>query len=695
VHHRMRIGAGALCALGLAGLLALSLAVSSATAAVPAWSTYDHDGLRSASDPDSGTPVAPVPAWGAEAALDGQVFAQPLVYGSQMYVATENDTIYALDAATGAVVWHRSVGTAVPSADLPCGDISPTVGITSTPVIDAFNGRLYAVLDNLTGTTVQHRLIALDLATGNPVAGFPVPVDPLGSDPKALLQRASLALAGGRVIIPYGGNSGDCGTYHGWLVSVAQDGSGTPSTFEADPGSGDHGGAIWGSGDAPSVDAAGHIFASTGNGFPPAGATTPDLQESVVELDPSLNMLAHWTASNWQALDSSDQDLGSSEPLPLPGGLLFAAGKDGVGRLLSAGALGTAGQVFSAPACGSGGVFGASLYRAGVIYVPCAGGLVALSLSLSPSPSFTVMPGFSAPAAASGPPVFAGGLVWSTGWRGSQILYGLDPATGAIRFQQSQSPGIFNHFTTPSAGGGRLFVAVGSNVTALRISSFPPPSNTTLVASANPSRADAPVTLTAIVGPLPNAGTVSFEEAGSALAGCGAAAVNPFTGRASCRASLPAGSHTLRAVYSGDQYFAASTSTPLAEIITAGATKPPARPKLSAVRLGSHRFTARRGTRLQLTLSEPAALQVQISRTLSGRRIKRGRCRAGAKRGTRCVIDHRARRLKFHGRRGRNSLRLNLARLSAGHYIATVLARATGGTSRTVTVRFEIVRPAH
>ena len=688
MHHRIGSATGAIRALGLAGILALSLAAAPAGAAVPAWTTYDHDGLRTAIDPDSVSPVAPVPAWSAAAALDGQVFAQPLVYGSRVYVATENDTIYALDAATGAVVWRRSVGTPVPAADLPCGDIMPTVGITSTPAIDALGGRIYAVLDNFDGTAVQHRLVALNLATGDPVAGFPVVVDPPGADPKALLQRASLALDGGRVIIPYGGNAGDCSVYHGWLVSVAQDGSGTPSTFEVDPGAGEHGGAIWGSGDGPSLDLAGHIFASTGNGF---GSTTPDLQESVVELDPSLTLLAHWTASNWQALDNSDLDLGSSEPLPLPGGLLFEIGKDGVGRLLSAGALSTAGQVFSAPACGSGGGFGASLYRAGVIYVPCSGGLVALALSLSPSPSFTALPGWSAPAGASGPPIFAGTLVWSTGWRSSQVLYGLDPATGAIRFQES--PGTFNHFATPSAGGGRLFVAVGSNVTALTISSFPPASTTTLVASADPSPANTPVTLTAAVAPLPDAGTVSFEQAGTALAGCAAAAVNPFTGRASCRASLPVGSHTLRAAYSGDQYFAASTSGTLAEVIKAGPAKPPARPKVSAVRLLSHKFTARSGTRLRLRLSEPATLRVQVSKTLSGRRIKRGRCRVGAKKGTRCVIEHRARRLRFHGKRGRNRLRLNLRRLSPGHYIATIIAHGAGGrTSRTVTVRFEIVR---
>jgi outer membrane protein assembly factor BamB len=226
--------------MGLAALMA-----GAAGAAVPAWTSYDHDGGRSATDPDSGAPVGPTAAWGP-VSVDGDMYAQPLVSGSEVVVATENDSVYALNAATGAVLWQRSLGTPVPSGDLPCGDIAPTVGITSTPAIDPSTGRIYAVADVLSGSAVNHELFALDTATGAIVAGFPVAVDPPGSDHTALLQRASLALDAGRVIIPYGGNSGDCSTYHGWLVSVAQDGSGTPTTFEVNAAAGEHGGAIWG-----------------------------------------------------------------------------------------------------------------------------------------------------------------------------------------------------------------------------------------------------------------------------------------------------------------------------------------------------------------------------------------------------------------------------------------------------------------
>jgi outer membrane protein assembly factor BamB len=601
-----------------------------------------------------------------------------------VYVATENDSVYALNAATGAVVWQRSLGTPVPSGDLPCGDISPTVGITSTPALDPSTDRIYVVADVLSGAAVNHELFALDAATGAAVAGFPVAVDPPGSDHTALLQRASLALDGGRVIIPYGGNAGDCGTYHGWLVSAAEDGSGTPTTFEVNAPAGEHGGAIWGSGDAPAVDSAGHVFVETGNGF--SSSTTPDLQESVVELDPTLNVLDHWTPTNWKTLDDNDTDLGSMEPLQVPGSMLFVNGKDGVGRLISATALGTTGQVFNAPVCSSGGAFGAPLFHGGVIYVPCSGGLTAVSLA-SNSQSFTSTPGFSAPSGASGPPIFAGGLVWSTGWRSTQILYGLDPATGAVRYQQNI--GTFDHFATPSAGGGRLFVAAGSKVSALTISAFPPATTTALYVSPNPAIAGTPVALSASVTPTPDGGTVAFRSGATVVRGCEAVVVQPTTGVAICQTTLSRGTHALQAVYAGDPYFGPSTSAPLSERVT------PAAPSLSHVRLGARRVTARAGIALRLTLSEAAQLHVSIGRLLSGHKVKR-RCRAGRGHGPLCTVTRRARRISFHGRRGSIRRHLKLRGLTPGRYAVAVSAVGPGGRrSHTVTIRFAIIRPGH
>lgn len=130
--------------------------------------------------------------------LDGDVYGQPLVYGSNVYVATENDTVYALSAATGQVVWSRHLATPVPSTDLPCGDIDPSVGITGTPVIDPAPGAIYVVADTLNGSTIQHQLFGLNLSDGSPTAGLPIGVDPAGSIAKNQLQRAALALDAGR-----------------------------------------------------------------------------------------------------------------------------------------------------------------------------------------------------------------------------------------------------------------------------------------------------------------------------------------------------------------------------------------------------------------------------------------------------------------------------------------------------------------
>jgi len=205
-----------------------------AAAAGPAWTTYRHDGARSGIDPDFTSPITPTQAWQSPA-LDGPVWGQPLVYGTRVYVATENDTVYALDAATGNVVWSKHLATPVPASKLPCGDVSP-VGITSTPVIDPATGAIYVVGDTWDGTnssSIQHVLFGLNTADGSPTAGRPIAVDPPGSLHTAQLQRPGLALDAGKVIVGYGGNDGDCSTYHGWLVAVPE-GGGALQTFEVD-----------------------------------------------------------------------------------------------------------------------------------------------------------------------------------------------------------------------------------------------------------------------------------------------------------------------------------------------------------------------------------------------------------------------------------------------------------------------------
>jgi outer membrane protein assembly factor BamB len=528
-------------------VMALVMAVQAvlgayAGAAFPAWTTYRHDEARSGIDPDSTSPVAPSQTWQTPS-LDGVVYAQPLVYGSFVYVATENDTVYELDASTGAVVWLRHLATPEPSSAAPCGDISPSIGITSTPVIDPATNRIYIVGSVSASGAVHHELFALDLSSGQAIAGFPIWVDPpypSGGAAVNQLQRAGLALDGGRILIGYGGNDGDCSTYWGWLVSAPTDGTTGLSSFQADVSHTE--GAIWASGNAPLVDAAGNVFVATGNGN---GNSTsdPEYGDSVVKLSALASPLDWWAPLNWQSLDSSDGDLGSSMPTLLSGKFLLQSGKDGNGYLLNGAGLGhVTSAVAETPFC-SLGSYGGSVYDPAnsTIYAACTGGLRALSLGSGSPPSLAAKAGFSAPADATGPPMIAGGLVWVTN-HSTGTLYGLDLTSGATRSHLPipENGSQVNHFASPSAGGGRLFVGSGDQVTAYTIAQPAVSSTTTtLVSSANPAPAGTAVSLTAAVVPAPAAGTVTFTDGGARISGCSGIAMSAATaGQAVCHAAF-------------------------------------------------------------------------------------------------------------------------------------------------------------
>lgn len=444
--------------------LALILLASLPAVASADWTTYRGDGARSGVDTSSTGSLPFAAAW-TSANLGGAIWGQPLVHDGLVIVATENDEVVALSESTGQVVWQAAAGTPVPSSMLPCGDISPTVGITSTPVIDPASNEVFAVADTLNGATIEHKLYAFNLSTGAAVAGFPVDMEPPGDDPAAQLQRGALALDNGEIVAGYGGNDGDCSTYHGWLVAVSESGGAVGQPFEVDPGAGDDEGAIWGAGDGPAVDSSGDLWAATGNGN---SGSTYGYQESVLKLGPALNLLDNWAPSDWQSLDSSDLDLGSTEPLLLPGNLVFEIGKQGIGYLLSASHLGGEGAspAYQAKVCA--GSWGGAIYSGGVIYVTCSDGLRALALNAS-APSFSALGTWQVNSAIKGPPTIAGGLVWATdaGTNDGTTLYGLNLQTGQVVVKQATP--TMEHFATPSASDGKLFLATGSTVEAYTI----------------------------------------------------------------------------------------------------------------------------------------------------------------------------------------------------------------------------------
>jgi hypothetical protein len=446
-------------------LVVLALLVSSCN-----WLVYHGSPIGSGVDPSGTSFTSAHQAW-VSPALGGELYGEPLVLGSRVLAATESDAVVALSATDGSVLWSTSVGTPVPSGDLPCGDITPTVGITSTPVVDPTRNEVFVVADQLVGTAIQHRLYGLDVTTGAVL--LDQVVDPPGSDPKALLQRVALTLDDGQVVFGFGGNSGDCSDYHGWVEAVPETG-GTARTFEVDSGTGQSQGAIWMGGAALVVDGSGNLWVAAGNGSSNKAGDAYDDSDSVLELSPQLTLLQSFTPSTWLNDNLTDADLGSSSPAVLPDGLVFQAGKSGKGYLLEAAKLGgIGGQVAELDGLCSGVVDGGDAFNGSVVYAPCSAGVEAVRVGTSP-PSLTLL--WRTATGSKGPPILAGGLVWTIN---GTSLYGLDPATGVatVRFTLS---GEANHFPTPAVGDGLLLAPTTDQVTAFT----PPPVTSVLVPAA-------------------------------------------------------------------------------------------------------------------------------------------------------------------------------------------------------------------
>jgi len=471
----------------LAALLACLLAAALATPArgEARWTTYHRDAARSGNDPEAGTPVAPTLAWQSPA-LGAPIYGQPLVLGARVYVATVGDRIYALEASSGKVIWEKSAGTPVPASELPCGDITPTVGIVGTPVIDPATGAIYAVADTWDASKKEahHVLKGYALTGGEELLS--TPVDPPGSDPKAQLQRTALNLDNGGVIFGMGGNDGDCGDYRGMVVSVPESG-GAPSYWIYQPAPpATSGGAVW-SPSGPAVDVAGRIYAANGNPNTPGTeqAETYDYSDSVIGLEPSLSLSGYFKPESWLVDSNNDRDLGSAGPELLPGGVLFQSGKNDIGYLLDEATLSSgAAALYSHQVCGGAGSFGGDAFANATIYVPCADGTRALAYNQG---AHTFSELWRGPTEAIGSPILSAGLVWvpSTrfGGHSGSTLYGLEVATGKARYTLTLPSPVADHFASPSAAAGRLLLATGESVSAYRIAE-PLPAVATGAASA-------------------------------------------------------------------------------------------------------------------------------------------------------------------------------------------------------------------
>jgi hypothetical protein len=300
--------------------------------------------------------------------LDGYVYGAPLILSSQtingakhnvLYVATENDSVYAYDADTcggGTPLWKVSL---MQSGETPLADeaILPYAGVTSTPVIDPASGTLYVVSTEQSSAGGTFRLSALNVTTGAQKFGGPVTINAsvaaTNSDSvnsvqtldTSCLQRAALLLANGNVYIGFGG------CHSGWLLAYNASTLAQVGVFNASPklnGEGNFAsaGGIWMGGAGPVADSDGNVYVTTGNG-PWDGQSA--WGDSVLKFGSSpvsgangtMQPIDYFTPSIYQFMDCDDADLAAGGLLLIPGSTtLIAGGKTGTLYLVNSTDLG-------------------------------------------------------------------------------------------------------------------------------------------------------------------------------------------------------------------------------------------------------------------------------------------------------------------------------------------------------------------
>jgi len=277
--------------------------------------------------------------------VDGQVYAQPLVLSNVsigggthnvVYVATENDSLYALDANTGAQYWKVSLGTPESSANLPvghgnCTNITPQYGITATPVIDPTAGTIFAVARQ----GYNYELHALAVGTGVEKSGFPVTISGSASgitfDGSTQHIRPALLLENGHIIFAAGSHC-DWETWYGWVFAYNATSAKQEGIINLEPTG--HCAGVWMSGGGIAADSSGNLYLATGNS---EEFLAPDYGDSVVKLALStttgLSVTDYFTPSKASSYGTggADTDVGSGGVLLIPNtSRLAQIGKSGV-----------------------------------------------------------------------------------------------------------------------------------------------------------------------------------------------------------------------------------------------------------------------------------------------------------------------------------------------------------------------------
>ena len=453
--------------------------------------------------------------------VDAGVDAEPLYVSNLslvggvhnvVYVVTENDSVYAFDADTFAQLWHTSVlgANETASDNRGCGQVSPIIGITSTPVIDlsaGAHGEIFLVamsLDN--GGNYHQRLHALDLTTGAEISGSPTTIQatfPKTSgtttfDPKQYKERAALLLLNGVIYTTWASHC-DAGPYTGWIMGYNETTLQQTSVLDVIPNGSD--GAIWMAGDGPAADSSGNIYFLDGNGtfddtlnsngFPEHG----DYGNAFIKLSTSGNSLSvadYFTMSNTDAESDADQDLGSGGEMLLPDvqdtqqntwHLAVGAGKDGhiyvVNRDLM-GKFNTSNdsaihQEIDTNGL-SGGVWSMPAYFNNVVYYGAVSDhLRAFSIAnaklATPASSLSATsfgyPGTTPSISANGT---SAGIVWAVENNGSGVLHAYDATNLATElYNSNQAANSRDHFAdnkfiTPMIANGKVYVGTPNSV---------------------------------------------------------------------------------------------------------------------------------------------------------------------------------------------------------------------------------------
>ncbi len=452
--------------------------------------------------------------------VDGKVNAQPL-YLSQLsvagavrnvvFVATEHDSVYAFDADTGASLWRVSLlGANETTSDTRgCGQVTPEIGITSTPVIDrtaGTHGAIYVVAMSKDASSAYHqRLHALDVTSGAELSGGPVEVAATVSgsgassfDPASYEERSALLLSKGYIYVSFTSHC-DIAPYSGWVMAYTQRSLTLNSVLNVGPNS-SSGPAIWMAGGGPAADAAGNVYLLTangafettldGNGFP----NKQDYGNSFLKISSAgagLKILDYFTMSNAVSESNADLDLGSGGAMLLPDlqdasqttrHLVVGAGKDGNIYVVDRDSMGkfsaTSNNIFQQlSGAVASGIFSTPAYFNGTVYYGDVGStLKAFAVSaarLTATPKSQTATQFTYPGTA--PSISANGtangIVWAHENTGPAVLHAYDAADlNHELYNSNQAAGNRDHFgagnkfITPMVSGGKVFVGTTNAV---------------------------------------------------------------------------------------------------------------------------------------------------------------------------------------------------------------------------------------